>query len=237
VIREDDLIGFNAPAFAAQGATMTVSATLIDPASTTEGETVSPIAGKSITFTLGSATSSQTCSAATNTSGISSCNITGINQSLGSQPLIATFAGDPSYQAASTSGSTIAFSYLDHGSFIVGNLSCATNATVTWWSPMWSAANQLSGSSAPSSFKGFAANLSSSPPATGGTWSTTPAQSSSPPTSVPSYMAVFVTNKVTKTGSTILSGPNTAIAIVKIDPGYNPAEGTAGTGTVVGFLP
>jgi hypothetical protein len=151
--------------------------------------------------------------------------------------LTASFAGDSFDQQASASTSTIVFSYLTRGSFIVGNLSATTNASVTLWSPMWAKSNKLSGGPAPSSLEGFAALLSSSPPAAGGTWTTTPGQSASPPSSVPTYMAVIVASTVSKSASTVLSGPDVAIAVVRVQPGYSPNTGTPGVGTVLGFLP
>lgn len=50
-------------------------------------------------------------------------------------------------------------------------------------------------------------------------------------------MAVVVTNKAKKSGSTIYSGPDTGIAIVHVNLGYNPATGSPGTGKLLGFLP
>jgi YVTN family beta-propeller protein len=131
---------------------------------------------------------------------------------------------------------TLTFSYPASGAFVVGDQSATVGSTVTWSSPHWSAANSLSGGIAPTAFKGFAGTLSSTPPATGGTWSSLGGQGSSPPLTVPTYMAVIVTRAVTKSGSTI-SGTDARIAVVQVLPGYNPATGVAGTGTVLGFLP
>lgn len=69
----------------------TVSATL------TSGG--SPVSGETITFTLAGA---QSCSASTNGSGVASCPITP-NEAAGPYALNATFAGDATYGAASTS--------------------------------------------------------------------------------------------------------------------------------------
>ncbi len=93
----------------------------------------------------------------------------------------------------------------------------------------------MTGGSAPSSFKGFADKISANPPVCGGRWTASPGNSSSPPGTIPAYMAVIVSSEVTKSGSTI-SGDIKEIVIVKTDPGYQPDPGHPGTGTVVGVL-
>jgi hypothetical protein len=140
-------------------------------------------------------------------------------------------------QSSVTTIHYVVFSYIASGSFVVGDKSATTGATVTWWSPTWASANVLSGGAAPPSFKGFASTLSSTPPVAGGTWSTLAGQGAPPPASVPSYMAVIVTSKVNKSGSGMLSGNDARIAIVHTAAGYNPSTGTPGKGTVLGFLP
>jgi hypothetical protein len=45
-------------------------------------------------------------------------------------------------------------------------------------------------------------------------------------------MGVIVTSRATKTGPRI-SGNTVHIVVVKVDPGYQPNPGHAGTGTVV----
>ena len=88
---------------------------------------------------------------------------------------------------------------------------------------------------APHAFKGFADQTSTAPPTCGGTWTTDPGNSSGPPASVPSFMAVIVSNSVTKSGATI-SGDVPKIVIVQTNPGYAPDPGHPGTGTVVAVL-
>src|SRR6516162_7029844 len=95
--------------------------------------------------------------------------------------------------------------------------------------------NSLSGGPAPNAFKGFAEMTSATPPTCGGTWATDPGNSSGPPASVPSYMAVFGSSSIKKSGSTIF-GDIPTIVIVTTNPGYGPAPGHAGTGTVVAKL-
>jgi Bacterial Ig-like domain (group 3)/Peptidase M66 len=77
----------------------TVSATLVDP-----GNGNSPVAGRTITFRIGSS-STDTCSATTDASGTASCAVTP-TQASGSYPVTASFAGDTIYKPASDSDQT-----------------------------------------------------------------------------------------------------------------------------------
>src|SRR5205823_1452372 len=114
-------------------------------------------------------------------------------------------------------------------------LSATTPVTVTWWGDQWASLNSLSGGPAPSSFKGFAQSISSTPPACGATWTTGAGNSPPPPASVPASMAVIVTRAIAKTGSTI-GGTISEIVVVKTNPTYAPGPGHVGTGTVVAVL-
>ena len=120
--------------------------------------------------------------------------------------------------------------YLSSGAFVVGDQSAS--GKVNWWGAQWATSNVLSGGSAPDAFKGFAADLSSNPPTCGGTWTTTPGNSSNPPSTVPAYMAVIVSSNVSKSGS-VISGDILHIVVVKTNPGYQPDPGHPGSGTVV----
>ena len=92
--------------------------------------------------------------------------------------------------------------------------------------------NTLSGGAPEPSFKGFADNTTTTPPACGATWTTRPGNSSAPVASVPTYMGVAVASQLTKSGSTI-SGNIVHIVVVITDPGYAPNPGHPGTGTLV----
>jgi hypothetical protein len=130
---------------------------------------------------------------------------------------------------------TLVFDYpkgANGGDFVIGDLNAVVGQQVTFWGAQWSKANALSGGAAPSSFKGFANQTSTSPATCGGTWTTGPSNSPGPPSSLPSYMAVIVSSSITKTGS-IISGNVSRIVIVKTSPGYDSDPGHAGTGTVV----
>jgi hypothetical protein len=188
-----------------------------------------PIAGRVITFTLGLATP-QSCSGTTDATGTAQCVITPVAQPLGPGTVSANFAGDSFYLPSSATAQTLIFAFLDHGSFVVGDRS--DTGSVTFWDAQWWKVNSLSGGVAPASFKGFANTLSSTPPSCGGSWSTSPGNSSAPPASVPSFMAVIASSTVTQTASNI-RGDIPEIVIVQTAPGYAPDPGHSGTGTVV----
>ena len=189
-----------------------------------------PIAGRTILFTLGSGASAQSCSGTTDATGTATCSIAPVNQPLGPEPITATFAGDGFYLPASASADAIAFAFLASGAFVVGDKT-ATGA-VTFWSAEWATANSLSGGPVPDAFKGFAAAPAAEPPTCGTSWTTRPGNSSGPPATVPSYMGVIVAASVVKTGA-VISGNAPAIVVVRVDPGYAPTPGHAGTGKVV----
>jgi hypothetical protein len=117
------------------------------------------------------------------------------------------------------------------GVFVIGdNSNLAIGATVYFWGAQWSQNNPMSGGTAPNSFKGF--ENGSQQPVCGGTWASQPGNSSSPPPSVPQYMAVIVSSSIQKNGS-IITGNVRKIVIVQTNPGYGPSPGHAGTGKVV----
>ena len=87
---------------------------------------------------------------------------------------------------AAASTATTVFGGLERGVFTVGDRSAVAGATVTWWSPSWSSANQLTGGTATSAFKGFAGKVS------GTTWCAGTGLSANPPATVPTYLAVAV---------------------------------------------
>ena len=147
VTPEETALAFNGPAFVANGGGLMFSATLTDPADVAEGEAAAtPIAGKTVTFTLGTGLGAQTCSRPTNASGVATCTIATVSQPLGSSPVSASYAGD-GYDAPAgpVSAEHDDLWYLTRGTFIVGDRSAIVGDTVTWWGPKWSSANSLSG--------------------------------------------------------------------------------------------
>jgi uncharacterized repeat protein (TIGR01451 family) len=185
-----------------------------------------PISGRTLTLTLGS----QSCTGSTNASGVASCSVT-VNQPLGPGMAGASFLGDTYYLPSSDSKTTLIYASASggNGAFVVGDNSATGN--VYFWGSQWASMNNLSGGAAPSSFKGFAKQPGT--PSCGASWSTDPGNSAPPPAGpLPSYIAVIVTGKSTKSGSQI-SGNIVRIVIVKVNAGYAADPGHPGTGTVV----
>ena len=148
---------------------------------------------------------------------------------LGPRSLTATYGGSSNYAGSQAATSHLVFAYATGGTFVIGDLNSAVGTQVTFWGAQWANLNSLSGGQAPSSFKGFA-NA-----ANGGTWQSNPGNSSNPPASVPTYLAVLITSSATKSGSTI-SGNVVGIAIVRTNAGYAGNPGHAGTGTIVAVM-
>ncbi len=136
-----------------------------------------------------------------------------------------------------TSATTIVLTFAapPSGNFAVGSANAKQGATVNFWGPQWWKNNPGGGSSAPAAFKGYVtAPAGPTGCATPATIFAAPGDSGNPPASVPAFMAVLVTNpaQVTQSGATI-SGPVTGVVVVQTNPGYGPAVGAAGTGTVI----
>ena len=249
VERDETSLAFGAiPAFVATGSPVTLTATLTDPADAAEGQvTASPIGGKPVVLGIGTGAIAQVCTAITTSSGVASCTIAAVAQPLGPVPVSATFTADAYHQGASRTGSMTVYTSAGGGgsagggAFVIGDRSAIVGATVTLWSATWANANSLSGGAAPAAFKGFATTLSSTPPVAGGTWSSFTGSSASPPDTVPAYVAVVVTSRVTLSGAKsqlTAAGPITRVAIVAVNPGYDPAaKSRSRTGRVLGFLP
>jgi hypothetical protein len=210
----------------AEGGTATLSAVL------TDSDTAAPVPGKTITITLGSGSTAQSCLVQTDASGTGTCVITPVAVRLGPQPITDSFAGDADDLPATNTQQAIVYANSPGGSFVVGDDS-ATNS-VTFWGAQWSSVNHLSGGPAPASFKGFEDNPVA--PRCGSIWSTDPGNSTPPPPGpLPSYLAVIVASKISQSGSSI-SGDTVHVIVVKTDPGYQPDPGHRGTGTVVATI-
>src|SRR3989441_1844568 len=119
------------------------------------------------------------------------------------------------------------------GAFVIGDLEAGIGNHVTWWGSHWANLNPMSGGEPPDAMKGFAEEgISLALPNCGGAWSTDPGNSTPPPPSVPKFMAVIVSSKVTKSGP-VISGDIKQVVIVENDPGYAPSPGHDGTGTEI----
>ncbi len=111
VTHEETTLVYTGPGKAANGAPITLSGTLSEDGAT-------PIAGRTVTFTLGSGASAQSCTGTTGANGSASCTISQVNQPASSTtvPVTAVFAGDGYYQPASASA-TVKFQYLTGRAF------------------------------------------------------------------------------------------------------------------------
>jgi LVIVD repeat len=222
ITREETATAYTGPTVIANGANPTFSAVLKEDGAVA-------IAGRTITIMLGSGNTAQTCNGTTDATGTASCSIL-VNQPLGPGTVAANFAGDALYLPSSNGASTILFAFPAQGAFVVGNQTAS--AAVEFWGDNWATVNMLSGGPAPDAFKGFAANTSE-PPACGSAWTTDPGTSSQPPAgTLPSYMGVVVSTRVSMSGSTF-SGDVSRIIVVTPNADYDPNPGHPGTGTVV----
>jgi len=213
------------------GSGVTLKAQLLE-----DGTTAPVPFGQAITLSIGA----QSCIGLTDATGVASCTLVFVG-GLGPQPLGAVFGGDAYYLPSSdTSKTAIVFAFPSHGAFALGDSTVGAagpTTSLTWWGSKWSGLNSLTGGSAPSAFKGFAATVETLPttsPANscGTSFATRSGNSSKPPDDVPSYMGVIVASGVDKSGSTI-NGTWGKVVVVKTDTGYDSNPGHPGTGTIV----
>ena len=126
-----------------------------------------------------------------------------------------------------------AFVYpLSGPSFVIGDRNAVVGQHVTFWGPNWARTNRLSGGQAPSTFKGFAETTTPNPPFCGGSWTAGTGTPSNPPATLPSTIRVIVTSSIAKSGPGV-SGNIPQMAVINVDPGYQPDLDHPGTGTVV----
>lgn len=132
---------------------------------------------------------------------------------------------------ATASTTTLSYTNPARGTFMLGGK--RAEGAVTFWGAQWVKANALTSMTA-ASFKGYANQTA---PSCDSSWTGTPAtgNTSRPPATVPTYMAVAVTNRVTVSG-TAATGNTDAVVVVRTDPGYGPDPSRTGTGTVVAVL-
>lgn len=100
VTHEQDVVTYTGAGAAVVGQPLVLSGAL----NTDDPSAGTPLAGKTITLTLGSGTTAQTCSGLTDASGAATCTIASVSQPPGSVAASATFAGDTFYAAAAAAG-------------------------------------------------------------------------------------------------------------------------------------
>ncbi|MFD0632608.1 hypothetical protein ACFQ9X_14375 [Catenulispora yoronensis] len=97
VTREETTLVYTGSAHAANGRPYTLSGNLKEDGTT-------PIAGRTVTFTLGSGATAQSCTGVTDAAGNASCTLANVNQpNSATEPASAVFAGDAYYLPASAS--------------------------------------------------------------------------------------------------------------------------------------
>jgi hypothetical protein len=153
--------------------------------------------------------------------------------------LISTTINDVDGSSTTTPACSVtifAFATAKGAAFVIGDLEAGFGNHVTWWSSQWANINLMSGGAPPNAMKGFAGFednfLGLPPPNCGGSWSTDTGNSTPPPPSVPTFMGVIVSSRVTQSGS-VISGDIKQVVVVRNDPGYGPSPGHPGTGTEI----
>jgi hypothetical protein len=228
VTLEEDTLTYTGGINIANGTAATLSGNLLE-------DGVSPVAGRSVVFSLGSGATTQSCTGTTNAAGTVICTVGTVAQRLGPGSVTALFTSDGFYRSAFATANTLIFATPATGSFVIGNNSASAGMSVNFWGAQWAITNSLSGGPAPDSFKGFAETLSATPPTCGSHWFTDTGNSSAPPVTAPSFMMVLVAGSVSQSGS-VLSGIVSEIVVVNTNPGYLNDPGHPGTGTVVAII-
>jgi hypothetical protein len=119
--------------------------------------------------------------------------------------------------------------------FVIGDVEAhALGDNVNFWGAQWWKNNDMSGfvANGVASFKGYA-DLSDN--VCGGTWTSRPGNSSNPPATIGTDVAIIVTSTVNKAGPNI-SGDIRQIVIVHQDGGYGPNPGHRGNGPVTSIV-
>jgi uncharacterized repeat protein (TIGR01451 family) len=232
--REDTVVRYAGPMLLDGSAATAVHATLRE----NDG---SPIAGRLVTFQIGSTSASAT----TDAIGRASANI-----AAGASPATATvsFAGDALYKPASH---TMAVTAFERSGFAIwgGNPGgVQLGAHVNFWGAQWAAQVASGDYAANPSFKGYIAQLAGpglcqpgasstgTPQLDESCWITKPGNSSPPETLAP-VIGVVVSTSIVKSGPRIF-GNVARYAAVKIDQPstYGSSPGHEGWGTVIGFV-
>jgi len=238
--RDDTAIVYTGPPAVANGQPQTVSAVL------TDAQTHDPLAGKTVTFSVGSVAASGT----TDATGTATATLTlPATVPTGPALLQVAFAGDATEVPATTTAPVVIY---QPASFVIwgGNTPGLTlGQRVNFWGSQW--ASQVTGGDyqANASFKGYAtpaatpvvlceptAQTSGSPLLDQSCWTSKPGNSA-PPATLSAYIGVIVSTSVAKQGSTIY-GNIAATVVVQIDPSspYGPDPGHPGYGTVAAVI-
>jgi RHS repeat-associated protein len=238
--RDDTAIVYTGPPAVANGQPQPVSAVLTDPQSR------APLAGKTVSFSVGSVSASGT----TDATGTAAASLTlPASVTTGPALLRVAFAGDASELPAAT---TVPIVVYQPTSFVIwgGNTpGLALGQSVNFWGSQW--ASQVTGGDyqANPSFKGYAipaatpvvicepsAHTSGSPLLDSSCWTSKPGNSK-PPATLSAYIGVIVSTSIAKQGSSIY-GNIAATVVLQVDPTspYGSDPGHPGYGTVAAVI-
>jgi len=228
----------DAPIHAQGRSLITTPAAYSGPVATFTDEANGPIADFSATVNWGDGSSSAGTISGPDGSG--KFTVSGAHVYATTGPFKITVKVDDkggSTDSATTDVLVYAFATDNGGSFTISDKQATMGNAVTYWGAQWEKANPFSsGVTGSSAFKGFIeAPASKAAPKCATTWTSSPGNSSGPPSSVPAYMAVVVASTESKSGSTI-TGDVKRIVVVKTAAGYDANPGHAGTGTIVGSV-
>ena len=230
VTREETSVTYTGPTVIAQGHPVTLAGRLL------EDGTV-PIAGRTLTLTIGTGVSAQTCvTGPTDAAGTANCTVPTVTVGQGPEAVGVSFAGDAYYLPSTAAASVIVFAFPSRGVFVLGNQTVsAAPSTVTFWGAQWAGSNSVTGGAPSSSGKGFADRLSLPQRrlACGGTWSTSPGNSSSPVDTVPAYMARGRLRARSRRAAARSPATSFTSSSLLTNLGYGSDPGHAGTGTIV----
>jgi hypothetical protein len=203
------------------GATVTFTATVVAtaPGSGTPNGVVTFKEGATI---LGTGT--------LNAAGVATFSTTTLSNGL--HTITAVYDGVNNYRTStSNSVSKLIYSFATGGgTFVISDSNATLNKAVNFWGSQWEKNNIPSGGASNASFKGYA--IAPAVPTVGATFTAAPGNSAPSPSSIPQYLGVIVTSKVTKSGANI-TGTIVKLVVVKVDPGYEGNPGHAGTGKIV----
>jgi RHS repeat-associated protein len=238
--RDDTALVYTGQKAVANGQPQLVAAIL------TDAQSHAPLAGKTVTFTLGAVSASAT----TDAGGTATASLT-LPASLPTGPALlrVAFAGDATELPAATTVPVVVYQL---ASFVIwgGNApGLALGQGVNFWGSQW--ASQVTGGDyqANPSFKGYAtpvatpvticepaARTSGSPLLDTSCWTSKPGNSS-PPATLAAYIGVIVSTSIAKAGSTIY-GNIAAMVVLEVDPAspYAPDPGHPGYGTVAAVI-
>jgi RHS repeat-associated protein len=234
---EDTVLTLSGVSAVVGGGAQPVSARLVDD----DGQ---PLAGRTVTFRLGTSTAEAT----TGADGTATASLSVPNLATGTARLEATFAGDAWYRPSSAAKTVLV---AQPTGFVIwgGNTpGLRLGDRVQFWGAQWSRQVQGGDYAAQADFKGWStaplpphlcqpnAHTTGTPRLDASCWTSKPGNSK-PPAQLGSYIQVIVATSIAKSGSTIY-GNIAATVVLQVDKStaYGPDPGHPGYGTVIGVL-